>query len=110
MLSSPRMKMLLENAREMFDVVILDSAPVMGCADARILARQVDRILMVVRKDSSNLDLVKASVSALEAAGARLSGFVLNNAEPRDCKYLPPPHLEDRPEQNLDIGVPANVD
>jgi capsular exopolysaccharide synthesis family protein len=109
MLSSPRMKTLLENAKEMFDVVILDSAPVMGCADTRILAREVDGVVMVVKKDASNLDLVRSSVSALETMGAHLAGFVLNKAALRDCKYLPPPHIADRHPEDLDVDVAANI-
>ncbi len=109
MLSSPRMKTLLENAREMFDVVVLDSAPVMGCADSRVLARESDAVLMVVKADSSRLDLVKASIRALEGMGARLAGFVLNKAPSGECKYLPPPSVTDRKPGDVDIEAPAKI-
>lgn len=109
MLSSPRMKTLLENAKEMFDVIILDSAPVMGCADARVLARESDAVVMVVKSDSSRLDLVKASVKALESMGARLAGFVLNKAQSRECKYLPPPGTMENKPGDVNIETPAKV-
>jgi capsular exopolysaccharide synthesis family protein len=109
MLSSPRMKTLLESAKEMFDIVILDSAPVMGCADTRILARDVDIVMLVVKADSSKLDLVKASKEALEAMGARVTGFVLNKADDRECRYLPPPRIADKTTKDADVEVPANI-
>ncbi len=109
MLSSPRMKTLLQNAKEMFEVVILDSAPVMGCADTRILAREVDNVVMVIKTDSSSLDLVKASMTALEGMGARLAGFVLNKVQPKECKFLSPPRIKDKQQEEIDIESPANV-
>jgi capsular exopolysaccharide synthesis family protein len=78
MLSLPRMKALLEKARHTYDVVIVDSAPVMGCADTRILAKEVDEALLVLQPDVSRLDLAKDSRQALETMGVRVVGFVLN--------------------------------
>ena len=109
MLSSQRMKSLLDSAKGMFDAVILDSAPVMGCADSRVLARESDAVLMVVKTDSSRLDLVKASVKALESMGARLAGFVLNKAQLKECKYLPPPNIVDKKPGDVDAEAPAKV-
>lgn len=78
MLSSPQMKALLENAREIYDVVIVDSAPVMGCADTRILAREVDEVLLVLQPNFSKLDLARDSRQVLETMGAQVAGFALN--------------------------------
>lgn len=109
MLSSPRMRTLLESAKEMFDVVILDSAPMMGCADTRILAREADGVILVVKAESSKLDLIKASKEALESMGKRIIGFVLNKAPAKECKYLPPPRITDKTPREEDVEVPANV-
>jgi protein-tyrosine kinase len=78
-LSSPRLKELLEKARKNYDVVIIDSAAVMDWADTRILARNTDGVLMVLHSNYSNLDLARESKQVLESVGAHVEGFVLND-------------------------------
>jgi capsular exopolysaccharide synthesis family protein len=109
MLSSPRMKVLLEDAREIYDVVIVDGAPVMGCADTRVLAKEVDGVLLVLQMDASRLDLARDSRQALEAMGARLVGFVINKVDPKECKYLPPPNTNNRPRHDVGVETTADV-
>jgi capsular exopolysaccharide synthesis family protein len=91
MLSSPRMKALLGKARQIYDVVIVDSAPIVGCADTRILAREVDEVLLVLQPDVSKLGLAKESRQTLEAIGVRVIGFALNKVPPKECESLPLP-------------------
>jgi capsular exopolysaccharide synthesis family protein len=75
--ASPRLKALLETSRQYYDVVIIDSAPIMEWTDTRVLARNVDGVVMVLQNNSSNLDLARESQQALAAAGVNLEGFVL---------------------------------
>ncbi len=77
-LSSPRLKELLSKAKQTYDIIIIDSAGVMEWADTRILARNADGVLMVLRTDHSNLDMARESKRVLEAVGAHVEGFVLN--------------------------------
>ena len=87
MLSSPRMKALLEKAKQTYDVVIVDSASVMGYADTKIQARDADGVLLVLQPGASNLDLARESKQALETMGVRVVGFVLNKAGIEERKY-----------------------
>jgi Mrp family chromosome partitioning ATPase len=75
--SSPRMEDFITKSRRLYDVVIFDGPPVIGHADTRILAKQMDEVLLVLRKDVSRLDLAKESKAALETVGSNVSGFVL---------------------------------
>jgi capsular exopolysaccharide synthesis family protein len=77
-LSSPRLRELLNQARKSYDIIIIDSAAVMEWADTRILAKNVDGVLMVLHANHSNLDLARESKRVLEAVGAHVEGFVLN--------------------------------
>jgi len=81
-LSSPRLKELLNKARQNYDIIIIDSAAVMEWADTRILARNTDGVLMVLRVNHSNLDMARESRRVLEAVGAHVEGFVLNTTVP----------------------------
>ncbi len=102
MLSSTRMKVLLEKARQMYDVVIVDSAPIMGCVDARILAREVDKVLLVFQQGTSKLELMTESKQVLETMGVKVPGFVFNRVNPKECKYLPQP-VDKKPKVKIDL-------
>ncbi len=88
-LSSPRMKALLEKARQVYDVVIVDSAPVIEYADTRILAKWVDAVLLVLQADVSRLDLTRDSKQELESMGVQVAGFVLNKEKSQEFEWLP---------------------
>lgn len=79
-LTSERMKRLLDEARQSFDWVILDTPPVMLLPDAHLMASMVDGAVLVVRAASTPHELVRR---ASEAVGrSRILGVVLNRAEP----------------------------
>lgn len=78
-LISDRMRRLIEEARETFDWVIIDTPPVVLIPDANLLAAMVDATVLVIRANSTPHNLVKR---AAEAIGARrIIGTVLNQAE-----------------------------
>ena len=79
-LTSERMKRLLDEARQSFDWVILDTPPVMLLPDAHLMSSMVDGVVLVVRAASTPHELVRR---ASEAVGrGRILGVVLNRAEP----------------------------
>ncbi len=56
--------------REMFDVVVVDSPPLLSVADGRILARHADGTILVVKEDHSHRHAVADALRSLEAASA----------------------------------------
>lgn len=78
-LVSDRMRHLLDEAREAFDWVIIDTPPLVMLPDAHLLAPMADGVVLVVRAASTPHALV---TRAIEAVGkARTIGVVLNQAE-----------------------------
>ena len=78
-LTSARMRRLLDEAKQAFDWVILDTPPVMLLPDAHLLASMVEGAVLVVRAGSTPHELVKRSADAI--GRARILGVVLNRAE-----------------------------
>jgi protein-tyrosine kinase len=78
-LTSERMKRLLDEARQSFDWVILDTPPVMLLPDANLMASMVDGAVMVVRAGSTPHELVRRAADAV--GRSRILGVVLNRAE-----------------------------
>lgn len=88
-LNSQAMRAMLENASKLYDVVIMDSAPVISVTDALWLGRIADGVLLVARQGTTHRrNLVNAIVS-IQNAHASLAGIVLNGAKRtgRDAKY-----------------------
>jgi protein-tyrosine kinase len=80
-LTSDRMRQLLQEARDTFDFVIIDTPPVGLLTAANLLASMVDVALLVVRATSTPYDLVKRAADAI--GRHRIAGVVLNRAQPQ---------------------------
>jgi capsular exopolysaccharide synthesis family protein len=90
MLASPQAKALLEIACARFDLVLVDSPPLLAVPDNLLLATALDRIILVVKASAtSKRDLCKAQ-AVLEQAKARILGVILNQANPSDVHYYRP--------------------
>jgi capsular exopolysaccharide synthesis family protein len=84
-LASPRMLHILDEARELFDWVIVDTPPIGLLSDANLLANHVDGVVFVVKAGSTPYDLVKRGLEAL--GPDRLLGVVLNRASEGAHRY-----------------------
>jgi len=82
-LNSPRMGSLISQLKKQYDIVFLDSPPILGVSDASMLVSEVDNTIMVVqhrRFPRGMLQRVKQSVAHV---GGNLIGVVLNNVDTR---------------------------
>ncbi len=79
LLSSRALQYLLDLAREIYDVVILDTPPVLGYADAQMIAARANGYLLVTRRHRTRLNDVSAVQERLAPTGATLLGAVVND-------------------------------
>jgi len=87
-LSADAMRTMLDELAESFDLVVLDSPPVLVGSDARVLADQVDKLFFVVRWDSTTWDKVELSAEMLDLARHELAEAVLSRVNVRKhAKY-----------------------
>lgn len=77
LLSSQRFSDFLERCRERYDLVIVDSSPVMGLADAPLIAQHVDGVIFIVEANRSHHGQAKTALRRLRSAGANVIGTVL---------------------------------
>jgi len=68
---------LLVELRGRFDHVVIDAPPVMGLADAPIIAGQVEGVLFAVQANGTSINLMKSAMLRLQAAHAPVIGAVL---------------------------------
>lgn len=76
--ASLRMKSIVADLREQFDLVILDSAPIMAVPDTRILSGLVDKTIFVLNWDSTPKKVVHSALHLLSKDGhSNVAGIVL---------------------------------
>ena len=79
MLVSPAMKQLLDEARDAFDWIVVDTPPIAILPDANLLSAMIDTALLVVSAQSTPYPMVQRAAQAIGTG--RILGVVLNRAE-----------------------------
>jgi polysaccharide biosynthesis transport protein len=82
LLSTARIEEVLREAAQNFDVVLVDSPPVLGLADSPLMAALVDGVIFVVEADRSRRGSLKTSLRRLRAMRAVMLGAVLTKFDP----------------------------
>jgi Mrp family chromosome partitioning ATPase len=85
---SKAMLSLLVELSERYDVVVLDTPPVLSVSDALILAPLADRVLYVVRWARTATSLASAGIKQVRQVGGRIGGAVLSMVNARDHANL----------------------
>ena len=78
-LNSRRMSELILEVKQRFDMVLLDSPPILGISDASVLVNEVDLTLMIIQHRKLPKHMLVRVKKAVENVGGRLIGVVLNN-------------------------------
>ncbi len=87
-LNSRRMSELIQDVKQRFDLVLIDSPPILGVSDASVLASEVDLTMIVVQHRKLPRHMLQRVKSAVENVGGRVIGVVLNNVDVRsDSQY-----------------------
>ncbi|MDT0509466.1 polysaccharide biosynthesis tyrosine autokinase [Novosphingobium sp. MMS21-SN21R] len=77
LLSSQLLSDFIARCRDEYSLIIIDSSPVMGLADAPLISRHVDGVVFIVEANRSQFGQTKAAIRRLRNAGARIAGAVL---------------------------------
>lgn len=87
LLTGNRLQLLIERLLETYDHVVIDSPPVMGLADAPLIASRVEGVVYAVESHGIRSSMVKAALGRLVAANARILGSVLTKFEAKKAHY-----------------------
>jgi capsular exopolysaccharide synthesis family protein len=78
LLNSQRAADLVQELENRFDIVLIDTPPVLPVTDAIVISAACSATALVVRSGRSRRDQVRAAATALHAVNARISGVILN--------------------------------
>jgi succinoglycan biosynthesis transport protein ExoP len=87
LLSSNRLPLLIKEAADAFDMVVIDAPPVLGLADAPLLASVAEATVLVVESGRSRTADVQEMVRRLSDAGAHLAGVILTKIAIKRGRY-----------------------
>ena len=83
LLASDRMRRLLKDVASRYDLVIIDSPPVLSVSDARVLSQMSEKTVFLVHWGSTHRNDVMMGVKQLVEAGADMAGLVLSRVNVR---------------------------
>ena len=82
LLSGPRMAALLEQLEHAYDLVVIDSAPILGLADSTELAALADGVMVVIEADRGRGGQLKNALRRLRGSSSVILGAVLTKFDP----------------------------
>jgi polysaccharide biosynthesis transport protein len=83
LLYSPRVVELFRRVRQEYDLVLIDTPPMMHLADARALGRSANGVVLVIRSGQTTLDQARLAVQRFVEDGTHIVGTVLNGWDPK---------------------------
>jgi len=87
LLNSDAMTALLEKARSEYRYIVIDTPPIVGIADARVLSSRSDGVVLTARAGKVKRETVARAWSLVESSGGRGLGVVLNGTDAKDFDY-----------------------
>lgn len=87
LLSGDRMATLVRELEKEYDHVIIDSAPVIGLADAPLISRTVEAVIFVVETGAVSVRGLRAALGRLSSAHAPLVGAILTKFDEKYSEY-----------------------
>jgi polysaccharide biosynthesis transport protein len=84
-LSPSAVRRLLDQAREDFDMVIVDTGPVLGSIEASLVCAEADGVVLTIGR-GQHRGIAERAINHLNTIGARISGIVFNRADGGDFR------------------------
>lgn len=87
LLGSDRLSKLIDHLLQHYDHVLIDSAPLLGLADAPLIARRVEGVLFTIEANSTKNRVIATSLNRLRMAGAKLFGAIVTKVGTKNHAY-----------------------
>ena len=77
----------LRDLEKQYDIVLVDSPPLLGLADAVVIGSFTEACLFVVEANRNPTSTVRSAINRLQQGGAKLTGVLLSKFDPKDSGY-----------------------
>ena len=82
LLASRRMDEALRDLKEKYDYILFDSPPVIAVTDSMVMANKVDLLILAIRVDQADKNVVRRTKELLENINVDIAGVVINGIQP----------------------------
>ncbi|MBT3755114.1 MAG: polysaccharide biosynthesis tyrosine autokinase [Candidatus Cloacimonetes bacterium] len=82
LLASKRMDDALRDLKEKYDYILFDSPPVIAVTDSMVMANKVDLLILAIRVDQADKNVVRRTKELLENIKVDITGVVINGIQP----------------------------
>ena len=114
------MSELVQDVKQRFDIVLIDSPPILGVSDAAVIASEADLTMIVVQHRKLPRHMLMRVKQAVENVGGHVIGVVLNNVDVRSDSqyqyytsyytYYSPTNTDAKPSQRAEASAPEETD
>ena len=84
--ASDRFSALMDQAREAYDYIVIDTPPVLVVPDARVIGSHADSIIFNVKWNATPQGQIQAGLGQLRSVGLQVSGIALSQINPRGMR------------------------
>ncbi|RZO87910.1 MAG: polysaccharide biosynthesis tyrosine autokinase [Kiritimatiellaceae bacterium] len=78
-LDPKKIRELIQSLKLKYDLVLIDTPPVVGISDSSIIAKEVDSSVLVIQYRKYPIDMLRKALASLQAQSINVAGAVLNN-------------------------------
>lgn len=107
LLASAKMQELMAHFQNEYDLVIYDTPPLLGCADAYQLADRADGIILVTPLGKLKRSFLEQTLEELKVSGRSVLGIVANLANPSTLGSLTYPKSDRNDPNTLEVKLPS---
>ena len=86
LMGSHKMAELIDSLEEEWDMVLLDSPPIVAVTDASMISKEIDAMVMVVKSAETDRDAFRRAVKSLTDINVPLAGVVVNGISRQTSK------------------------
>lgn len=87
LLNSEKFTELLDDLRNKYDYIIVDTPPINPVSDALVIAQKVDVVVLVIRAFTTTHDAFKKALKSLNVLDIKVDGVIVNGSDPRPKGY-----------------------
>ena len=87
LVGSKRMKRLIEEVSTQYDMILIDTPPIVAVTDAAILAQESDGVILVLAAGEVDKKYAQEAKELLDKVGAKILGVVLNKVNMKTSEY-----------------------
>lgn len=110
-LDPKKIRELIQSLKLKYDLVLIDTPPVVGISDSSIIAKEVDSSVLVIQYRKYPIDMLRKALASLQAQSINVAGAVLNNINVMrdDYYYYYRSYYSDYYQQNDDDQAEAKT-